>query len=112
MCACLSHSRCKITLPFSLLQLHAISALTQLGDTNDQSQPILLDILSHTPMVGIAAGSGHSCCLSADGRVYSCGRGDDGRLGHGDDLSWKYVPRPVLALDGIKIVQVRSYLLS
>lgn len=40
-----------------------------------------------------------------DGAVYTWGRGDDGRLGHGDN-GWKYVPRIVEALEGQRIVQV------
>jgi hypothetical protein len=38
-------------------------------------------------------------------KVWSWGRGDDGRLGHAD-CSWKYVPRPVKALSGRSIKQV------
>lgn len=43
--------------------------------------------------------------LTEDGAVYTWGRGDDGRLGHGDN-GWKYVPRIVEALEGQRIVQV------
>lgn len=39
--------------------------------------------------------------------MYTWGRGDDGRLGHGDN-GWKYVPRVVEALEGQRIVQVRT----
>lgn len=42
-----------------------------------------------------------------DGAVYTWGRGDDGRLGHGDN-GWKYVPRVVEALEGQRIVQVKK----
>ena len=41
----------------------------------------------------------------ATGDVYSWGRGDDGRLGHGDN-NWKYVPRHVKILGGERIVFV------
>ena len=41
----------------------------------------------------------------ATGEVYSWGRGDDGRLGHGDN-NWKYVPRRVKSLAGQRIVFV------
>lgn len=40
--------------------------------------------------------------------MYTWGRGDDGRLGHGDN-GWKYVPRVVEALEGQRIVQVREH---
>lgn len=45
--------------------------------------------------------------MTEDGAVYTWGRGDDGRLGHGDN-GWKYVPRVVEALEGQRIVQVLS----
>lgn len=38
-------------------------------------------------------------------QVYTWGRGDDGRLGHGDQ-GWKYVPRLAQALAGQVICQV------
>lgn len=44
--------------------------------------------------------------LSTDeGEVYTWGRGDDGRLGHGDN-GWKFVPRLVEELRGKNIRQV------
>lgn len=36
-------------------------------------------------MKQIACGSGHTVALTTEGEVYSWGRGDDGRLGHGDN---------------------------
>lgn len=48
-------------------------------------------------------------CNAEDGAVYTWGRGDDGRLGHGDN-GWKYVPRVVEALEGQRIVQVGYFL--
>ena len=45
------------------------------------------------------------CHGKATGEVYSWGRGDDGRLGHGDN-NWKYVPRRVKSLAGQRIVFV------
>lgn len=40
-----------------------------------------------------------------EGEVYTWGRGDDGRLGHGDN-GWKFVPRLVEELRGRKVRQV------
>lgn len=37
--------------------------------------------------------------------LFLSGRGDDGRLGHGDN-GWKYVPRIVQSLAGLVVVQV------
>lgn len=40
-----------------------------------------------------------------EGEVYTWGRGDDGRLGHGDN-GWKFVPRLVEELRGKSVRQV------
>jgi RCC1 and BTB domain-containing protein len=37
--------------------------------------------------------------------LFFAGRGDDGRLGHGDN-GWKYVPRIIQSLTGQVVVQV------
>ena len=65
-----------------------------LGDTNDQDLPVLVEALQGRSVEFIACGSGHTVVLTGDGKVYTWGRGDDGRLGHGDN-GWKYVPRLV-----------------
>ena len=70
-----------------------------LGDTSDQHEPTFLDALRGVAVRQLACGSGHTCVLTHDGEVYTWGRGDDGRLGHGDN-GWKYVPRLVNALSG------------
>jgi RCC1 and BTB domain-containing protein len=76
-----------------------------LGDTSDQHRPVLVDALQERRVVQIACGSGHTVVLTDDGEVYTWGRGDDGRLGHGDN-GWKFVPRLVEELRGKKIRQV------
>lgn len=61
-----------------------------LGRTGDAPRPTRMELLpSDGEVVSIAAGSGHTVILMSDGSIYSCGRGDDGRLGHGD-LGWVY----------------------
>ncbi|CAM9211439.1 unnamed protein product, partial [Choristocarpus tenellus] len=75
-----------------------------LGDTNDQDHPVLVEALKSKGVVQVACGSGHTVVLTGDGDVYTWGRGDDGRLGHGDN-GWKYVPRLVEGLKGQRIVQ-------
>src|SRR3546814_15080290 len=42
---------------------------------------------------------------AGDGQVYTWGRGDDGRLGHGDN-GWQYVPRLLERLSNRSVVQV------
>ncbi|CAM9534821.1 unnamed protein product [Heterosigma akashiwo] len=70
-----------------------------LGDTNDQDAPAAVDALRGKDVRQVACGSGHTVVLTEEGAVYTWGRGDDGRLGHGDN-GWKYVPRLVEALAG------------
>lgn len=76
-----------------------------LGDTNDQDEPQLMDALRGKVVKQIACGSGHTVVLVEDGEVYTWGRGDDGRLGHGDN-GWKYVPRLVEKLQRYCITQI------
>lgn len=76
-----------------------------LGDTSDQDEPTYVDALRGVGVRQIACGSGHTVVLTTDGEVYTWGRGDDGRLGHGDN-GWKYVPRITQSLAGHIIVQV------
>uniref|UniRef100_K3WAD0 BTB domain-containing protein n=1 Tax=Globisporangium ultimum (strain ATCC 200006 / CBS 805.95 / DAOM BR144) TaxID=431595 RepID=K3WAD0_GLOUD len=76
-----------------------------LGDTIDQYRPVLVDALQERRIVQIACGSGHTVVLTEEGEVYTWGRGDDGRLGHGDN-GWKFVPRLVEELRGRAIRQV------
>mmetsp|Transcript_14369 Transcript_14369/g.16473 ORF Transcript_14369/g.16473 Transcript_14369/m.16473 type:complete len:593 (+) Transcript_14369:270-2048(+) len=76
-----------------------------LGDTSDQDEPTYVDALRGVGVRQIACGSGHTVVLTVDGEVYTWGRGDDGRLGHGDN-GWKYVPRITQSLAGQVVVQV------
>lgn len=72
---------------------------------SDQDEPTYVDALRGVGVSQIACGSGHTVVLTTDGQVYTWGRGDDGRLGHGDN-GWKYVPRIAQSLSGQVIVQV------
>ena len=76
-----------------------------LGDTSDQDEPTYVDALRGVGVRQIACGSGHTVVLSTEGEVYTWGRGDDGRLGHGDN-GWKYVPRMTRSLAGQVVTQV------
>ena len=76
-----------------------------LGDTSDQHEPTFMDALRGVAVRQLACGSGHTCILTQDGEVFSWGRGDDGRLGHGDN-GWKYVPRLVHAMAGKVVVEI------
>ena len=72
-----------------------------LGDTSDQSTPVLVENLRKVRVREVACGSGHTIVLTREGQVLTWGRGDDGRLGHGDN-GWKYIPRPVKGLEGLR----------
>lgn len=76
-----------------------------LGDTSDQHRPVPIDALQDKRIVQIACGSGHTVVLTEEGEVFTWGRGDDGRLGHGDN-GWKFVPRLVEELRGKSVRQV------
>ncbi|PNH05248.1 putative E3 ubiquitin-protein ligase, partial [Tetrabaena socialis] len=53
----------------------------------------------------VAAGDNHSGALTADGRVFTWGRGKYGQLGHGD-WSNRSSPEPVSALRGLRATQL------
>ena len=62
----------------------------QLGNngTSDNNSPVDVLTSSSTPLGGIAAiysGFYHTCALTTDGNVKCWGKGDNGRLGNGDD---------------------------
>ena len=57
--------------------------------------------------VSVAAGAGHSLALTASGSVWSWGRGEDGKLGHGDRQS-QPLPRQVEAFAGQRVVAVSA----
>jgi alpha-tubulin suppressor-like RCC1 family protein len=94
---------CKIL--FQHFLLSCTSYYWQPTGTSDQHEPTFVDALREVGVSQIACGSGHTVVLSTDGEVYTWGRGDDGRLGHGDN-GWKYVPRLAQSLVGQRIVQV------
>ena len=56
--------------------------------------PRRIEALAQVPVVAVAAGMHHSLFVSADGGLYTCGAGDDGVLGHGDERTL-YKPRRV-----------------
>ncbi|KAI9248082.1 regulator of chromosome condensation 1/beta-lactamase-inhibitor protein II [Sporodiniella umbellata] len=78
---------------------------------SQQSTPLLFDALGKETIVDIATGTNHSLALSADGRVFTWGYGEQGQLGR--RLSPRYPKdslRPLpLALKNIKSIGAGAY---
>ena len=59
-----------------------------------------LDLLRQQPvdlLVAVSAGGTHSLAITTDGAVFAWGKGEDGCLGHGEDLSNQLLPKKVEA---------------
>ena len=54
----------------------------------------------------VASGQHHSVFVTSEGQVYSCGRGDYGRLGIGEKASEQHSPVEVVALKDQKVQKV------
>jgi len=52
-----------------------------LGDTTNRSEFEMVDTLKNYNMLHVGVGSYHSVCTDVDGRIFTFGRGDGGRLG-------------------------------
>lgn len=80
-----------------------------LGHSKNINTPHQIFALSQYVVRKIAVHSGgrHALALTADGRVFSWGEGDDGKLGHGDVASLD-TPRCVEALNGFRIRDVAA----
>ena len=86
----------------------------QLGDGHKENRVVptlVTGLLKSKTVVQVTAGYGHTACLTADGLVYVCGCGDEGRLGVGDiqDTEGRVVPTLVRGeLEGRKVLQVAA----
>ena len=85
----------------------------QLGHGNRKDQLTPRRILSADAdgpqrWTSIAAGNHHSLALSADGVLWSFGRGFKGRLGHGDDGVDRTRPTAVAALRGKRVTAIAA----
>eukprot|EP00947_MAST-08B_sp_MAST-8B-sp1_P005299 g5299.t1 len=81
----------------------------RLGHGNGERQlvPKLIEALSGMRVCAMSAGSEHSLFLTEDGKVYSCGPGHLGRLGHGNFLR-QFVPKLIEALSGVRVCAVSA----
>ena len=68
------------------------------GDEQNQWQPEKIEAFAGRRVVAASAGQHHSLALTADGAVFTWGKGEQGCLGHGEDLSHQLLPKKVEAL--------------
>ncbi|XP_041973907.1 probable E3 ubiquitin-protein ligase HERC2 [Aricia agestis] len=78
-----------------------------LGHSNNVSTPRANPYLSHVLVRRVAVHSGgkHALALTADGKVYSWGEGEDGKLGHGNRQTLE-VPRLIETLSDERVVGI------
>ena len=60
--------------------------------------PTRIETLSSVKINKVHAGYCHVCFISNDGRLYTCGKGIDGALGHDGDKSDQLIPKIVESL--------------
>ena len=71
----------------------------KLGHGNQRTQllPKKIEAFDGRRAVAVSAGAYHSLATTPDGTIFTWGGGDDGCLGHGEDLSNQLLPKKVEA---------------
>ena len=67
------------------------------GDEQDQLLPKKIEALAWKRVVAVSAGFVHNLAITADGAAFTWGKGEDGCLGHGEDLSNQLLPKKIEA---------------
>ena len=76
------------------------------GDREDQSEPKVIEALRGVRVVAIAAGGEHSMVQTDGCGVLSFGSGEDGALGHGDEV--RLEPTAIEALRDVRVVAMAA----
>lgn len=77
------------------------------GDQANQLVPKQIGALGFQKVVRVSAGPCHTLALTAQGRVFSFGNGQNGRLGHGDE-QYAFAPRMVVALQHERVIDISA----
>ena len=77
------------------------------GDERRQLLPKKVEAFAGQRVVAVSAGDSHSLAITADGAVWSWGRGDEGQLGHGVQQDTE-LPGKIEALAGQRVVVVSA----
>ncbi|XP_070553640.1 E3 ubiquitin-protein ligase HERC2-like isoform X2 [Ptychodera flava] len=75
------------------------------GDTNAREEPTLVVALSGRHVIHISCGSTYSAAITAQGELFSWGRGNYGRLGHGSSEDHS-TPTMVIGLKGQRVIDI------
>ena len=66
-------------------------------DLSSQLLPKKIEAFAGRRIIAVSTGFTYSIALTADGAVFTWGMGEDGSLGHGEDLSNQLLPKKVEA---------------
>ncbi|XP_077868707.1 E3 ubiquitin-protein ligase HERC2-like [Saccoglossus kowalevskii] len=75
------------------------------GDTNARDEPVLIQSLCGKHITHISCGSTYSAAITSQGELYTWGRGNYGRLGHGSSEDHS-TPSLVVGLKGQRVIDI------
>jgi len=78
------------------------------GDKTNRVRPTAIMALEGTQIVSVTCGWSHSVALDVNGRVFTWGNGDHGKLGHGSGEKMS-TPHLVDGLSHLRVIRIASY---